>query len=197
MFFSPQILCLEVLWVFSLLPFQICECGATSQCGVWLIMSPLVLGLFAFESEAALCSRFAAVYKALVVGITLSHAVLPFAQVNELLQVFLYTAGIVSLAVLTQLSCDDQDIWTRDIDSSPCPFPFQVLLVYAFPCTVKYFPGAAVELRTSAPVNYCPPGCPCQTKPTEASGLGAENADYTEGTRSSRYAYLLQWRGGM
>jgi len=102
--------------------------------------------------------------------------------------VFLYAAGIVSLALLTQFSYD-QEIWARDIDSSPCPFPFPVLLVYAFPFAAKYFRGTAFESREGAPAtatDYCLPGCSCHgTKPTEALGLGAESANHMEGTQLS------------
>ncbi|KAG8218631.1 hypothetical protein J3R82DRAFT_4295 [Butyriboletus roseoflavus] len=101
----------------------------------------------------------------------------------KLLQVFIYAAGIILLALLTQFSCD-QEIWARDIDSSPCPFPFPVLLVYAFPFAAQYFRGTVAESREAA-VDYCLPGCPCHAKPTEALSLGVENADYTEGTQSS------------
>ncbi|KAI9574683.1 hypothetical protein HD554DRAFT_80193 [Boletus coccyginus] len=156
-FFSPQIVCVEVTWVFALLPFQI------------------LLGLFAFESDGALGSRFFAVYEALVVLI----------WTNSVL-VFLYVAGIVSLALLTQFSCD-QEVWARDIDSSPCPFPFPVLLVYAFPFTARYFHGAVAESRgaPATTTDFCLPGCSCHTKPTEGPGLGAEHANYLEGTQSS------------
>lgn len=105
----------------------------------------------------------------------------------KLFQVFLYAAGIILLALLTQFSCD-QEIWARDIDSSPCPFPFPVLFVYAFPFAAKYFRETAVESREGAPAattDYCLPGCPCYTKPTEAPGLGVESANYTEGTQPS------------
>ncbi|KAF8557001.1 hypothetical protein OG21DRAFT_1495094 [Imleria badia] len=158
MFFSPQIVCIEATWVFALLPFQI------------------LLGLFAFESDSAFHSRFTAVYEALVVLVWTNSAL-----------VFIYATGIISLALLTQLSCD-QEIWARDIDSSPSPFPFPVLLVYAFPFAVKYFRGAAVESREGAPATttaYCLPGCSCHTKPTEAPGFGADNANNMEGTQSS------------
>ena len=102
------------------------------------------------------------------------------------LQVFLYATGIISLALLTQLSCD-QEIWARDIDSSPCPFPFPDLLVYAFPFAIKYFRGTAVA-RQGTPASttpYCLPGCSCHTKPTDVPGLGAEGANYVEGTQTS------------
>lgn len=108
-------------------------------------------------------------------------------KLTETHQVFLYAAGIVSLALLTQFSYD-QEIWARDIDSSPCPFPFPVLLVYAFPFAAKYFRGTAFEPRGGAPAtatDYCLPGCSCHTtKPTEVPGLGAESNNM-EGTRPS------------
>ncbi|KAF8138459.1 hypothetical protein EV363DRAFT_1580254 [Boletus edulis] len=153
MFFSPQIVCVEVTWVFALLPFQI------------------LLGLFAFESDGALRTRFTAIYEALV-ALVWTNSVL----------VFLYTAGIISLALLTQFSFD-QEIWARDIDSSPCPFPFPVLLVYAFPFAAKYFRGTPVESRgaPATATHYCVPGCSCHTKPTEV----VEGTNYIEGTHSS------------
>lgn len=149
-----------------------------------------MLGFFASESDDALHSRFTLVYEALValvwtnsaLGISRAHFVRP----TKTPQVFLYTAGIISLAFLTQLSCD-QEIWARDIDSSPCPFPFAVLLVYAFPFAVKYLRETAVESR-GAPATataYCLPGCPCSSKSTEVPGLGAESANYMQGEQPS------------
>ncbi|KAN0097465.1 hypothetical protein V8E55_001911 [Tylopilus felleus] len=159
-FFSPQIICIEATWVFALLPFQ------------------MLLGFFASESDGALHSRFTLVYEALVALVWTNSAL-----------VFLYTAGIISLAFLTQLSCD-QEIWARDIDSSPCPFPFAVLLVYAFPFAVKYLRETAVESR-GAPATataYCLPGCPCSSKSTEVPGLGAESANYMQAERENMTA---------
>lgn len=114
-------------------------------------------------------------------GMSLAH------RVNHLLkssQVFLYTAGIISLAFLTQFSCDQQ-IWARDIDSSPCPFPFPALLVYVFPFAVKHLRGTSVEPREPDTATYCLPGCSCHAKPNEVPALAAESANYIEGIRSS------------
>lgn len=74
MFFSPQIVCVEATWVFALLPFQIRKSGETRY-GASLIVLLTVLGLFAFESDGALRSRFTAVYEALV-ALVWSNAVL-------------------------------------------------------------------------------------------------------------------------
>ncbi|KAG9317448.1 hypothetical protein JVU11DRAFT_1648 [Chiua virens] len=158
-FFSPQPVCVEVTWVLALLPFQI------------------VLGLFASEADNPRHSHFTDVYLEVLVTLIWINAAL----------VFLYMTGIILLASLTQLSYD-QEVWVRDIDSSPCPFPFPVLFVYAFPFTAAYFRGAVVDLRegaSTAATRYCLPGCPCHTKSTEASDSGPESANSVEGAPSS------------
>ena len=74
----------------------------------------------------------------------------------------------------------------RDLDSSPCPFPFPVLLVYAFPFTAKYVRGTAREGAPPPATDYCLPGCSCHTtKPTDVPAVGAESANDMEGTQSS------------
>ncbi|KIJ70098.1 hypothetical protein HYDPIDRAFT_35532 [Hydnomerulius pinastri MD-312] len=126
-----------------------------------------VLGLFAFESDAAIHSDLIGAYEALVT-VVWTNATL----------VFVYAAGIILLALLTQFSYD-QDIWSRDIDSSPCPFPFAILIVYAFPSTAKYFHMTPVELTSPRQAalsgEYCLPGCPCHTKLPDGADVEMSN----------------------
>ncbi|KIL00583.1 hypothetical protein PAXRUDRAFT_29670 [Paxillus rubicundulus Ve08.2h10] len=151
-FCSSQMICIEATWVFALLPFQICK---------W--EHRLLLGLFTLESDGARHSRFSAVYQALLALVWTNAAL-----------IFVYAAGISFLALLTQLSYDP-DIWSRDIDSSPCPFPFPTLIVYALPFTAKHFHMIPVEFQdpqhAPSASEYCIPGCSCQTKPPESSDI--------------------------
>lgn len=153
-----------------------------------------MLGLFAFESDGTVDARFITVYEALV-ALVWTNAALGISPVHQSVypklkwspQVFLYAAGIILLALLTQHSCD-REVWSRDIDSSPCPFPFPVLLVYAFPSAARYFRGTAVAAREGVPVaaaNYCLPGCPCHSKPNEAPNLEPESVNCMDSSRSS------------
>ncbi|KIJ20292.1 hypothetical protein PAXINDRAFT_96515 [Paxillus involutus ATCC 200175] len=151
-FSSSQMVGVEATWVFALFPFQICKWG----------YRPL-LGLFTFESDGARHSRFSTVYQALLVLVWTNAAL-----------VFVYAVGIVLLALLTQLSYDP-DIWSRDIDSSPCPFPSPTLIVYALPFTAKHFHITVVESQdprhAPSTSEYCISGCSCQTKPPESSDV--------------------------
>ncbi|KAF9226603.1 hypothetical protein BS17DRAFT_493238 [Gyrodon lividus] len=159
-FFSPQIVCVEVTWVFALLPFQI------------------VLGLFAFKSDEAPHSHPSALYQTLVALVWTNAAL-----------VFVYAAGVVLLALLTQFSYD-QDIWSRDIDSSPCPFPFPILMVYALPFTAKHFHMTSLQSQDPqhAPSTgeYCLPGCYCYTKPAEPSDMQTPSCSF-DGPRIQSY----------
>ena len=45
----------------------------------------------------------------------------------------LYFSGLLITAVLTVFAFD-ANVWVRDIDSSPSPFPMSLLFGYLFPC---------------------------------------------------------------
>lgn len=65
----------------------------------------------------------------------------------------------------------DQDVWFRDIDSSPSPFPIPILVSYVFR-RHSSFPSALSDTRHQA---LCLPGCNCTVKlhpPTMTSNSG-------------------------
>jgi len=69
----------------------------------------------------------------------------------------------------------DADIWTRDIDSYPSPFPILALFFFAFPCLSRPScpddPLLDEPRRSDGPL--CLPGCHCDTK--------LEHAEMTDG----------------
>jgi hypothetical protein len=85
--------------------------------------------------------------------------------------VFLYTTGLIVATTVTTCAFD-KDVWCRDIDSSPSPFPIQVLLAFLFPCLVasssELFPSLAMEANEQVP--YCLPGCTCTRKLSSPPG---------------------------
>ena len=70
------------------------------------------------------------------------------------------------MAVVITSIARDADIWTRDIDSHPSPFPLMVLLFFAFPCLSRAsYPDDLLSnepRRNDGPL--CLPGCHCDTK---------------------------------
>ena len=191
-FFSPQIVCMEATWAFVLLPFQIRK-SRTDCHGALLIIRPSY-------STRSLCIRVRWCHPhpfhphvQSSGGICMDKystrylSCSPIRSSNEHPQVFIYATGIILLALLTQFSYDQQ-VWARDIDSSPCPFPFPVLLVYAFPSAAEYVQVSAAHSREDPPVagtNYCLPGCSCHTKPNDAPVLESQSANDMEATRSA------------
>ena len=49
-----------------------------------------------------------------------------------------YTLCFFLVALLT-VPAFDRDVWRRDLDSSPSPFPMPVLFAFVFPCLVPFF----------------------------------------------------------
>ena len=75
--------------------------------------------------------------------------------------VFLYAIGLLLTAVFTGFIFD-KDVWTRDIDSSPSPFPSTLLLGFVLPC-LRPPPDPPSEIVDAHP-GYCLPGCACTRK---------------------------------
>ena len=69
-----------------------------------------------------------------------------------------YTIGLVAIAVLT-VPAFDPDVWLRDIDSTPSPFPLVIIFAYAFPCLARHFESTRAFVRQSAPDDQCLPHC--------------------------------------
>ncbi|KAH7916808.1 hypothetical protein BJ138DRAFT_15104 [Hygrophoropsis aurantiaca] len=140
-FFSPQRVSVEATFVFSLLPFEI------------------LLGLFSLEVEVPHTNSAYASLQCLQSLIWINSSLASA-----------YAVSIILLAIFTQFAFD-QDIWSRDIDSSPSPFPFPVLIAYAFPCTARYtLAPAECQLHQLTPESslpaHCLPGCTCSRKLT-------------------------------
>lgn len=83
-----------------------------------------------------------------------------------------YTAGLVAIAMLT-VPAFDADVWMRDIDSSPSPFPISVIFAYAFPSIARRFeatrpfvPDAIPEDNSVMCLPTCLPNCRVHDTPT-------------------------------
>ncbi|KJA27695.1 hypothetical protein HYPSUDRAFT_868797 [Hypholoma sublateritium FD-334 SS-4] len=70
----------------------------------------------------------------------------------------IYTASLVAIAMLT-VPAFDADVWLRDIDSSPSPFPVSIIFAYAFPWIARRF--EATRPFVQQPINEEPPSIPC------------------------------------
>ncbi|KAJ7502881.1 hypothetical protein B0H11DRAFT_1986783 [Mycena galericulata] len=131
---SAQSVATETLGLFALLPFA-------------LILTLYVLTLSVSPEPTALWI-FAILQILIFIG-TIIHA--------------LYTMGLICTAMFT-VCAFDPDVWSRDIDSSPSPFPMALLFYFVFPC----FSGLGTTSFTTedAPVPehqglVCLPGCNC------------------------------------
>ncbi|KAF9472139.1 hypothetical protein BDN70DRAFT_503827 [Pholiota conissans] len=75
-----------------------------------------------------------------------------------------YTLALVAVAMLT-VPAFDSDVWLRDLDSSPSPFPLAIIFGYAFPCIARLFETTRPFARESEapavdpPVAECLPTC--------------------------------------
>lgn len=76
-----------------------------------------------------------------------------------------YTVGLLLVAFLT-VHAFDRDVWLRDLDSSPSPFPMQVLFAFVFPCLAPFFEATRFLVPKSSiqepPSPFCLPGCNCE-----------------------------------
>jgi len=76
-----------------------------------------------------------------------------------------YTICLLVVALLT-VPTFDRDVWIRDLDSSPSPFPMQVLFAFVLPCLVPLFEATrflAPQSSSQEPASvFCLPGCTCE-----------------------------------
>jgi len=144
-FRSPQSVALEVTGFFAILPFE-------------LILAIFVLTVVPKLDSATVTKTFF-VLEVLIFG---NGAVL-----------LVYTVGLLTATILTALSFDTE-VWYRDIDASPSPFPVRVLVAYVFPCfpisTSESGPDSVVAATEEEDYSHCLPGCNC-TKPTTSASL--------------------------
>lgn len=78
-----------------------------------------------------------------------------------------YAIGLITICTLT-IKAYDGDVWLRDIDSSPSPFPVDILFAFAFPSIARRFSAieSFVPFQMRTPpypnISVCPPDCGCQ-----------------------------------
>ncbi|EKM80747.1 hypothetical protein AGABI1DRAFT_126794 [Agaricus bisporus var. burnettii JB137-S8] len=109
--------------------------------------------------------------------------------VYMLLQVFViggsvihivYTTGLVIVALITVFAFD-KDVWIRDIDSSPSPFPVPILIEYLRlrPSTWQRGEGNPNQPYVCQIHSILPCDCPAKPPPREDAGAG-ENPQKTK-----------------
>lgn len=101
-----------------------------------------------------------------------------------------YTGCLLLIALLT-VPAFDRDVWLRDLDSSPSPFPMQVLFVFVFPCLVPLFEATRFLVpqpssQEPTPV-FCLPGCNCELKnhPPDFESIDQHELPVVATTRSA------------
>lgn len=98
---------------------------------------------------------------------------------------FSYTIGLVNIAMLTHFSFD-RNVWKRNIDSSPAPFSFAIILSILLPCffrrpdmTILPFPTGPVDAPMTRPPCASHGICECPTTkftiPQESSSNDPED----------------------
>jgi hypothetical protein len=74
-----------------------------------------------------------------------------------------YTLALLTIAMLT-VPAFDADVWLRDLDSSPSPFPVAIIFGYAFPYIARLFDATRPFVREPTPLvdppTPCLPTCP-------------------------------------
>ncbi|KAJ3569598.1 hypothetical protein NP233_g4942 [Leucocoprinus birnbaumii] len=104
----------------------------------------------------------------------------------------LYTTGLIVVVMLT-VSAFDGDVWVRDIDSSPSPFPISIILDFLCPRQLKGWRGAQLtsDIPTASPRLVRSPSPPyhgdCRPiKPLESLQPGHMIPEGERTSRSSR-----------
>ncbi|KAJ7350368.1 hypothetical protein DFH08DRAFT_861207 [Mycena albidolilacea] len=138
LFQSPQTVATEALGLFALLPFA-------------LILALYSMTLSVTPDQNVL-SIFSILQILIFIGTTL-HG--------------LYTIGLLCTAMLT-VCVFDADVYARDIDSSPSPFPMSFLLGSICPCFCRSDPASLdLEYVPEHPNIVCLPGCNCSIAKTQ------------------------------
>lgn len=81
----------------------------------------------------------------------------------------IYVATLIILASLTQCSYD-KNVWERDIDEDPSPFPLPMIVPYLLPFTARFFPPIQLAVLSTPPIppaqerTFCLLGCACNNK---------------------------------
>ena len=104
-----------------------------------------------------------------------------------------YTVCLLLVALLTVLAFD-RDVWLRDLDSSPSPFPMPVLFAFVFPCLVPFFEATrflAPQSSSQEPSSpFCPIGCNCELNksPPDFESIDQHGLPVAATTRSMKNA---------
>ncbi|KDR75266.1 hypothetical protein GALMADRAFT_249263 [Galerina marginata CBS 339.88] len=69
-----------------------------------------------------------------------------------------YTVALIAVAALT-VPAFDGDVWMRDIDSTPSPFPLPIIFAFFCPCIARRF--SATRLLVPQPTPHEPPPNVC------------------------------------
>jgi hypothetical protein len=89
-----------------------------------------------------------------------------------------YTICLILIAMIT-VSAFDGDVWIRDIDSTPSPFPMPIILEFIRPRTGRRNHAYPTRTGTPQPAHgqVCVSPCTCPTKPTQ-SQLDSEQPEF-------------------
>ncbi|KAK7057484.1 hypothetical protein R3P38DRAFT_3384828 [Favolaschia claudopus] len=132
---KPQLVATEVLGLFALFPFALI-----------LLLYCLTIPVLPDDPTA---SSTLVILQTLIFISTILHG--------------LYMIGLVATAMLT-VCAFDRDVWTRDMDSSPSPFPMCLLLGFISPCCRR--PDSTFsDDSPEHPSLVCLPGCNCHKTP--------------------------------
>ena len=77
-----------------------------------------------------------------------------------------YFIVMSAVTTITQYAFDS-NVWTRNIDSDPSPFPLSVVVSYAFPFMKRFIPQDIPTSPMTPQTNshtYCLSGCTCSRK---------------------------------
>ncbi|CAK5281814.1 unnamed protein product [Mycena citricolor] len=91
----------------------------------------------------------------------------------------LYTTGLIATAMLT-VCCFDVDVWTRDIDSSPSPFPMSLISSFICPCfcvSANSAEEADLAKFDEQQKLVCQPGTSCTCNAVKPKSLEERNVE--------------------
>jgi hypothetical protein len=172
---SHQRVSAEIAWSFSLLPFQFSTSHIILISRIRLIVTGLVISLFSTGISSGhyppeVSRQFLAIRIIIWMNCALGTPKFKYQcfQYPYLsgFSVMSYVMALLTLSVITQLAFD-VDVWKRDIDASPSPFPMSIIIPYALPSTARFFSSHSPIPSMTTNItghSYCLPGCACTRK---------------------------------